>query len=96
MWYLDVIVEHLGCIDCLNPWVIKLILPLSEDKSFFAILPFYIKMMQRRTLQACSLKHSIKKTCFSVQGKIEIILVGQGGSPPPPLPPLGYAPEHLM
>ena len=49
-------------------------------------------MMQRRTLQACSLKHSIKKTCFSVQGKIEIILVGQGQSPPPPPPPPPFHP----
>ena len=91
MWYLDVVVKRLRCIDCLNSWVIKLIVSLSEVKSFFAVLTFYIKMMQRRTLQACSLKHSIKKACFSVQGKIEIILVGQGGSPTPARPPLGYA-----
>ena len=86
MWYLDVIVKRLHCIDCLNPWVIKLIVPLSEVKSFFVVLSFYIKMMQRRTLRTCSLKHSIKKACFSVQGKIEFILVGRGGVLPPSLP----------
>ena len=43
MWYLDVVVKRLHCIDCLNLWVIKLIVPLSEVKSFFAVLSFYIK-----------------------------------------------------
>ena len=66
IWYLAVVVKRLCCIDCLNPWVIKLTVPLSEAKSFFVVLSFHIKMMQRGTLQACSLKHSIKKACFSV------------------------------
>ena len=40
-------------------------------------------MIKRRTLQVSSLKHSIKKDMFFCLGQIEIILVGQGGSPPP-------------
>ena len=95
MWYLDVVVNRLRCTDCLNPWVIKLIVPLSEVKSFFAVLSFCIKIMQRRTLQGCSLEHSVKKACFSVSGKIEIILVGQGGlGGVLPHSPLGHAPEN--
>ena len=30
--------------------------PLSEIKNYVAVLSFYIKMMKRRTLQACSFK----------------------------------------
>ena len=40
--------------------------PLSEIKSYVVVMSFYIKMMKRRTLQACSLRHSIKKGKFSV------------------------------
>ena len=41
-----------------------LTLPLSEVKFYVVVMPFDIKMMKLRTLQACSLKHRIKKACF--------------------------------
>ena len=47
--------------------------------------------MKWRTLQACSLWHSIKKGMFSVLGKLDLCKLGRGGI----LPPLGYAPEEL-
>ena len=49
-------------------------------------------MIKRRTLQVSSSKHSIKKDMLFSLGQIEIALGGQGGSPPPPSPSLGYAP----
>ena len=60
---------------------------LSEIKSYVVVLSVYIKMIKRRILQASSLKHSIKKDILFSLGQIEIILVGQVGSPPSPLPP---------
>ena len=33
-----------------------LIVPLAEIKNYVVVLSFYIKMMKRRTLQACSFK----------------------------------------
>ena len=64
---------------------------LSEITSYVVLMSFYIKMMKRRTLQACSLRHSIRKGMFS-----ELVEVGQGWNPPPLPPPipLGYAPEE--
>ena len=47
-----------------------LIVPLSEVKSYVVVLSFYIKMMKRRTLQACSLKHDIKKGIIFCLGQI--------------------------
>ena len=52
--YLDLVVKKLYHINCLNAWAI--IVPLSEIKSYVVVLPFYIKMMKRRTLQVCSFK----------------------------------------
>ena len=43
-----------------------LTVPLSEIKSYVVVLSFYIKMMKGRRLQACSLRHSIKKGKHSV------------------------------
>ena len=54
---------------------------LSEIKSYVVVLCFYIKKIKRRTLQVSSSKHNIKKDMTFSLGKIEIILVGQGGSP---------------
>ena len=42
-------------------------------------------MMKRRTLQACCLRHSIKKGMFSVHGNLDLLKVGRGESSPPPL-----------
>ena len=78
MWYLNLVVKRLSCI----------LVPHSEIKSYVVVLSFYIKKIKRRTLQVSSSKHSIKKDMLFSLGQIEIILVGQGGSPPPlsPLP----------
>ena len=54
---------------------------LSEIKSYVVVLSFYIKMMKRRTLQACSLKHIIKKACFLFRTNW-IYLSRAGGSTP--------------
>ena len=67
-------------------------MPLSEIKCCGAVPSFYIKMMKRRTLQACSLKHSIQKDMFCVLGKMNLFRSGKGKSSPPPL--LGYASEN--
>ena len=72
--------------------LLLLIVPLSEIKSYVAILSFYIKMMKRRTLQICSLRHSIKKGMFSVQGKLDLFKSGMGEYPPP----LGYGPAEQI
>ena len=45
-------------------------------------------MMKRRTLQACCLRHSIKKGMFSVHGNLDLLKVGRGESSPPPPPSL--------
>ena len=66
--HLDLAVKQLCYNSCLNAWATNA--PLSEIKSYVLVLSFYIKMMKRRTLQACSFWHSIKK-------------VGQGGVLPP-------------
>ena len=67
-----------------------LAVPLSEIKSYVVLLSFYIKMIKGRRLQACSLRHSIKKGMLSVLGKL-------GGSPPPlSPPPSGYAPVYTV
>ena len=58
-------------------WLIilePLIVPLSGVNSYVVVLSSYIKMMKRRTLQICSLKHSIKKG-------ILFCLSRAGGSP---------------
>ena len=41
-------------------------MPTSEIKSYAVELSFYIKLMKGRRLQACSLRHSIKKGMLSV------------------------------
>ena len=70
-------------------------MPLSEIKSYVVVLSFYIKMIKRKTPQVSSSKHSIKKDMLFSLGQIEIILVGQGGSPSPlpPPPSTGYTPD---
>ena len=52
----------------------------SEIKSDVVVLSCYIKMMKQRTFQACSLKHSIKKGMFYVQGKLNFFKSGRGGT----------------
>ena len=83
MWYLNLVVKRLRCINRLNPWGNNC--ALSEIKSYVVVLSFYIKMIKRRTLQVSSLKHSIKKDMFFCLGQIEIILVAPEGV----LPALG-------
>ena len=54
-------------------WLFKsfglLIVPLSEVKSYVVVLFFYINRLKGRTLQACSLKYSIKKGMFFCLGQ---------------------------
>ena len=65
-----------------------LAVPLSEIKSDVVLLSFYIKMMKGRRLQACSLRHSIKKGMLSVWGKLDLFKSGREESSPLPLAPL--------
>ena len=44
-------------------------------------------MMKERRLQACSLRHSIKKGMLSVWGKLDLFKSSMGGVLPPPAPP---------
>ena len=66
-----------------------LIVPISEIKSCGKVPSFYMKIMNGRSLQSCSLTQSIKKAHFYF-GQTELIKVGQGESSPSS--PLGYAP----
>ena len=50
------------------------------------------KKMERRTLQACSLKHSIKKDMFSVLGKINLFSSVRGSFSSYPSPPTSTLP----
>ena len=63
-----------------------LAVPLLEIKSYVVLLSFYIKMMKRRRLQACSLRHGIKNGILSVWGKLDLFKSATGGVllPSPP------------
>ena len=89
--HLDLAVKQLCYNSCLNAWATNA--PLSEIKSYVLVLSFYIKMMKRRTLQACSFWHSIKKVMLSVQGKLDLFKSGRGESSLPF--PLAYAPVYI-
>ena len=56
-----------------------LIITLSEIKMCGVVPSFCIKMIESRTLQACSFKHRIKESMSSVVGKL-IYLDRAGGS----------------
>ena len=47
--------------------------------------------MKGRLLQACSLRHSIKKGMLSVWGKLDLFKSNRGGVLPPPPPPAHLA-----
>ena len=64
-----------------------LTMPLSEIKSYVAVLSFYIKMMKRRRFQACSLRHSIKKACLMFRTNWTCLSWAGGSPPPSPSPP---------
>ena len=65
-----------------------LIVPLWEIIIYIVVLSFYIKMMKRRTLQACSLRHSIKKSCFLFRANWTCLSwAGKGVLPTLPCPP---------
>ena len=56
----------------------NIIFPRSEIKSC-GVVPFlYIKMMKRRTHQACSSKHVIRKDLFFVLDKVELFKSSRG------------------
>ena len=73
-----------------------LAVPLSEIKSYVVLLSFYIKMIKGRRLQACSLRHSIKKGMLSVLGKLDLFKLGRGEVLLPSPPPSGYAPVYTV
>ena len=91
--YLDLVVKKLYYINCLNAWAT--IAPLSEIRSYNVVLSFYVKMMKRRTLRACSFKAYYQKRHAFWLGKTGLALVGQGAIPPPPPPPLPPLATHL-
>ena len=86
-WYLELVVKRLRCINLLNTWASICV----TFKSYVVVLSFYIKLMKRRTLYFCSLKHSIKKTCFLFRAIWNYL---RGMSPPSPSFPLCYAPAN--
>ena len=51
---------------------------LYEVKSCGVVPSYYTKKMQRRILQACNLKHSIKKGMFSILDKMNLLGLGRG------------------
>ena len=59
-WYLELVVKRLRCINCLNACATN----CASYKSCGVVPSFHIKMMKRRTIQACSLMHSIKNGKF--------------------------------
>ena len=59
-WYLELVVKRLRCISCLNSYAAN----CASFRSCGVVPSFYIKMMKRRTIQACSLLHSIKNNMF--------------------------------
>ena len=67
---------------------------LWNQKLCGAILLFYIKMMKRRTLEACSLNRSNKKGITTVLGKMNLFRSGRGSFSPPSL--LGYVLVYLL
>ena len=62
--YPDLAVKQLCYINCLNPWATNCTTFRNQRLSWGTV--FLQKMMKRRTLQACSFRHSIKKGMFSV------------------------------
>ena len=59
-WYLELLFKRLGWISSLNACATN----CTSFKSCGVIPSFYIKMMKRRILQACSSMHSIKNGMF--------------------------------
>ena len=55
-WYLELVVKRLRCIGCLNSCGTD----CASFKSCRVVPSFYKKMIKRRTIQDCSLLHSIK------------------------------------
>ena len=84
--HLDLVVKKLCYINCLNAWATSC--AAFRNQSYVVLLSFYIKMMKGRRLQACSLRHSIKKGMLSVQAKLDLFKSGRGEYSPSPSPPL--------
>ena len=62
--YLDLVVKQLCSINCLNAWVNNC--ATFRNQKLCCDTVFLRKNDETRTLQACSLRHSIKKDMFSV------------------------------
>ena len=67
--FLNLVVKRLDCGNYLNIW--------AEIDSCRVVPSFYIKMMKRRTLLACSLKHRLKKCVFSVLENLNLFKLGR-------------------
>ena len=53
-------------------------------------------MMKGRRLQACRLRHNIKKGMFSVWSKLDLFKSGRGGGVLAPRPPFPWLRASLM
>ena len=85
--YLDLVVKKLCYINCLNAWATNC--ATFRNQKLCCLSTYYIKMMKRRTLQACNFKTQHQKRHVFCLGQTGLVSVGQGGSPPPsPRPPL--------
>ena len=82
-WYLELVVKRLRCINFSNPCTDN----CASFRNCGMVPSFHIKMMRRRTIQACSLIHSIKNGKFLFWTNWTY-LSRAGGVLPLPLPPL--------
>ena len=62
--YLDLVVKQLCSVNCLNAWANNC--ATFRNQKLCCDTVFLRKNDETRTLQACSLRHSIKKDMFSV------------------------------
>ena len=112
-WWRQINVKRLGYIQCFNAsWkglLTEYLLKVTGNRAILwnqklwcGTLFLHKNKMKGRILQACSLKHSIKRGTFSAVGKMNLSESrvqerGREGSPPntqPSLHPLGYVPGN--
>ena len=81
-WYLDLVVRHPRCINCINTWVFYCAPFWNQD--FLCGALFLHK--NDETPETCSLKHNIKKSSFLCSANWTYSSRAGGSLPPPPLP----------